>query len=173
MSARSEGEPSGPGGLTRRLEALEARAEILNLEGRYARTWDSGDAVGWASLFTEDGTWESVSAGTQAPANVVHGHEALQRFCAECASFITGLHFLHVNELGVEEATAKSLVYFDFKGVASVRGTPDENVHQVVTGYYHVDYVRTPEGWKIRYRLEEPVAFTTSAHIDNRLGRAR
>ncbi|MBO0730862.1 MAG: nuclear transport factor 2 family protein, partial [Acidimicrobiaceae bacterium] len=52
--------------LEARLRAVEDRVAIENLEGRYARTWDTGDATGWAAVFTEDGEWEAKAAGTQA-----------------------------------------------------------------------------------------------------------
>jgi ketosteroid isomerase-like protein len=155
--------------LLQRLEALEARADILNLEGGYARTWDSGDGAGWAELFTEDGAWEALQAGTQAPANLVRGRAELEKFCAQCATFLTGLHFLHMNELHVEGDTAKALVYFNFEGLVRLSGEKEEVLRQLVTGHYHVDYRRTPDGWKIAYRLEQPVAFSSSSYVGGML----
>jgi hypothetical protein len=40
----------------------EDRLEIINLYGRYSAAFDSGDAPGWAGLFTEDGCFEIVAA---------------------------------------------------------------------------------------------------------------
>jgi uncharacterized protein (TIGR02246 family) len=152
-----------------RLRAMEDRAEILNLEGRYARTWDSGDGAGWADVFTVDGVWEALPAGTQAPANVVRGHAELEAFCTQCAGRVTGLHFLHVNELEVDGDDARSLVYFDFRGTMQPPGAPAEVRHQLVTGHYKVRYRRTADGWRMAYRLEQPVAFASSAWVGGML----
>jgi hypothetical protein len=49
--------------LSKRLVEVEARLEIINLEAEYARSWDVGDANGWASVFTENGTFEMAPVG--------------------------------------------------------------------------------------------------------------
>ncbi len=151
--------------LEARLRAIEDRVAIENLEGRYARTWDSGDAASWAEVFTEDGEWEAKAAGTQAVANLVRGRQALEAFCRQCSDFVTGLHFLHINELDVNGDQARALVYFEFRGLIKPPGETAETLHQLVSGYYDVMYVRTEQGWRIRRRLEQPTAVTTAASV--------
>lgn len=170
-AGEADGAVGGVGAVERRLRALEDRAEISNLEGRYAHTWDSGDGPGWASVFTEDGVWEALPAGSQAPANLVRGRSELQAFCEQCFGRVTGLHFLHLGELVIEGDEARSLVYFDFRGIMRPPGEKEETRHQLVTGHYRVRYRRTPEGWRIAHRLEEPVAFTGSSWIGGALPR--
>lgn len=156
---------SADASLEGRVRYLEDRLEILNLEGRYARTWDTGDAEGWANVFTEDGAWEARAAGTQAVANLVEGRQQLEDFCRQCAGYVTGLHFLHVNDVEIAGDSAHALVYFDFRGQIRPPGEAEEILHQLVTGYYEVDYVRTPDGWRMRYRLEQPTAVSTSGYV--------
>ncbi len=55
MNDQTTNVSSGDAALQARLLRLEDRMELFDLEGRYARTWDSGDAAGWAALFTDDG----------------------------------------------------------------------------------------------------------------------
>lgn len=151
--------------LEARILRLEDRIELSDLEGRYARTWDSGDAPGWAAVFTEDGEWEAREAGTQAVANLVRGREALEAFCRRCASYVTGLHYLHLNEVEIAGDEARALVYFDFRGTIRPPGSVPETLHQVVSGYYDVAYVRTGDGWRMRRRLEQPTSVSTTAGI--------
>ncbi len=157
----SEGESTV---LLERIRQLEDRAEIMNLEGRYARTWDTGDAKGWADLFTDDGAWQARAAGTKAVANLVEGRQQLEDFCRTCAGYVTGLHFLHLNDLEITGDEAHALVYFDFRGQIRPPGA-EETLHQLVTGYYEVDYVRTAEGWRMKFRLEQPTAVNTSGYV--------
>lgn len=148
-----------------RIRLLEDRAAISNLEGRYARTWDTGDAKGWADLFVEDGAWEARQAGTQAVSNLVQGRDELEEFCRQCAGYVTGLHFLHINDVEIDGDRAHALVYFDFRGQIRPPGGAEEVLHQLVTGYYEVDYVRTGEGWRMKFRLEQPTAVNTSGYV--------
>ena len=36
---------------------------ILNLEGEYARRWDTQDAEGWAALFSDRGVFRTIGVG--------------------------------------------------------------------------------------------------------------
>lgn len=174
MGDQRDGDQGGERGtaadsLEARVRAMEDRAEIFNLEGRYARTWDSGDGAGWAAVFTADGVWQALLAGSQAPANIVRGRAELEAFCNQCAGRVTGLHFLHVNELEIDGDEARALVYFDFRGSMRPPGSPVELRHQLVTGHYKVRYRRTTDGWRIAHRLEQPVAFESSAWVGGML----
>jgi len=160
------------GSLDERLRALEDREEIRNLEGRYARTWDAGDGAGWAALFTPDGVWQALAGGSQTPANLVRGRAELEAFCNGCAGRVTGLHFLHLNELEVDADEARSLVYFDFRGTMRSPGSPPEVRHQLVTGHYRVRYRRTDGGWRIAHRLEQPVAVEGATWVGGMLDRS-
>jgi SnoaL-like domain len=56
---------------------LEDRLDILDMYARQAHRIDGGDAAGWASTFTEDGSFESPTYGLTAV-----GREALRDFAA-------------------------------------------------------------------------------------------
>ena len=83
------------------LAALEAQLAILNLEGEYARTWDIGDAEGWASLFTEDGVFEMAAVGKR-PLQRYEGRSALANFCRTINASYQGLHLMHVPSLSID-----------------------------------------------------------------------
>ena len=42
-----------------RLRAVEDRLALLELEGAYARAFDSRDGDAWAALFTDDGIYQA------------------------------------------------------------------------------------------------------------------
>ena len=75
----------------RRLAAAEDRLEIIDLEAEYSRAWDSGDAKGWADVFTPDGVFEIIKSGDQ-PTRLVTGTKELAGFCAEVSEYYQGLH---------------------------------------------------------------------------------
>ncbi|MEI8002466.1 MAG: nuclear transport factor 2 family protein [Actinomycetes bacterium] len=82
-----------------RLLALEDRLAILDLEGAYARAFDSHDGAAWAALFTVDGVYQ---ARGLAPGDAGHhrGRAALAEFCTHAP--FDGLHLMHVPEVTVD-----------------------------------------------------------------------
>ncbi len=138
---------------------IEARLAILDLEARYARTWDTADAEGWAGVFTPDGAFVLTGHGGQETRRY-EGTEALRAFCRDATSWISGLHFLHPPELTLDGDTAHGRVHFQFQGVA--RRDPDAINVRVVAGYYDVTYARTAAGWRMQERIEHGI-FTHSS----------
>lgn len=168
VEAMSDIDLSDSQALIHRLNNLEARNEITDLEGRYARTWDSGDGPGWADVFTDDGVWVAVRAGTQSPHREARGRAELEAMCIQYATFLTGLHFLHISELEIAGDRARSLVYLDYRGVARPPGE-DEVIHKTVSGYYLVQYLRTERGWLMAHREEHLVAFSSTTYVGGML----
>lgn len=138
-----------------RLAALEARLDIIDLEGRYSRTWDTGDAPGWAALFTQDGVFAIAPVGGD-PAQRIEGHEALERMCRDYTAMVTGLHLLHLPEIQVDRDAASSRIHFEFRSVR--RDAPDATQQASVAGYYETTYRKTAEGWRIAERREKAVS---------------
>jgi uncharacterized protein (TIGR02246 family) len=68
--------------LEKRVADLEATMAIIALEGRYARTWDTSDALGWADVFTPDGVFERVDVVGK-PGHRKAGRPELAQFCRE------------------------------------------------------------------------------------------
>ena len=53
---------------------------------RYSYAFDSGDAEGFAKVFTIDGLWEYYSTGATQPALRLEGNDALRDYCLNRAS---------------------------------------------------------------------------------------
>ena len=137
-----------------RLRAIEDRFAILDLESRYAETWDFGQAEDWATLFTEDGEFQMLAVGN-IPHARVNGHAQLREFCIQISQHWRGLHFMHPPRLDLDGDVASSLIYFEFRHV--MHGG-DAHVRQGMTaGHYRTRYRRTPHGWRIRSRMEQAV----------------
>jgi hypothetical protein len=149
--------------LTERLELLESRLAILDLEGSYSRTWDVGDAAGWSALFTEDGVFEVAAVGRR-PAERIVGRAALEAMCRNFTAKVTGLHLLHLPELTVEADRASSRLHFEFHSVR--RDTPDHTLQTSVSGYYDTEYRREVGGWRMALRHEVAVTRKRSDFYD-------
>ena len=155
MTSKPTVQTSGASGATdTRAEFSErdiaAHLAILNLEGEYARTWDSVDPEGWAALFCPEGIFEMLPVGNT-PGAFYQGREALAEFCRVINSSYRGLHLIHVPSIRVEGDRAYAWIHFEFR---SIRGSTLGSV----AGIYQVDYRRGGEGWRIEHRIEQAVA---------------
>lgn len=146
-----------------RLARAEATLEIFALEGEYARAWDTGDAAGWADVFTADGVFEMVAAGG-VPGTVVRGTAALRDFCTTFTATTAGLHLMHLPQVKVAGDTAEGRLHFEFIGLT--RAAPNHTARRHTTGYYIIRYRRTAAGWRIEHRLEKAVARAPSEFFD-------
>jgi ketosteroid isomerase-like protein len=123
------------------------RLELLELEGAYARAYDSQDGEAWAELFTVDGVYQSRPA-EDTPTNLVHGREQLRAFASNQPA--SGVHMIHTPTLTIRGDEATGRAHFQFRSV----GREGRAVSQrEVTGCYDVRYVRTPQGWRIARRV--------------------
>lgn len=128
------------------------RLAILQLEARYARTWDTQDAHGWAACFTDDGAFEMGSAGA-GPAFRAAGREALAEFCRRGSGRFEGIHLLSAPDLDFgPPGTARGWVHFQYLDRDRKTGA-----RRQVAGVYAVTYRRTGEGWRMAVRREQAV----------------
>lgn len=135
--------------LSARVGQIEDRTALLNLEGLYARLYDSREAQAWASLFTEDGIYQGRRLANMPEQNFVRGRDALAQFCeSEPAS---GIHSMHVPELVVRDTDAIGRIHFNFTG--SYTDGDSRHHSRSVTGYYDVRYVRSDSAWLIARRV--------------------
>jgi ketosteroid isomerase-like protein len=114
----------------------ETRDEILQLLYRYNHAIDSGDAEGWAALFTDDGVFEVAG-------QVMSGREAMVGF----ASGVNGLRHVVANpvvEVVGDTATVQAYL-FAFGGTT-----------MVISGSYEDQLVRKPDGWRFAKRSFTP-----------------
>lgn len=136
---------------------------IRNTQARYCHAIDTGDADGWASVFTEDCVFEE-SFADQLLATRLVGREAVREFARVAHEMIPhmrcGRHWTsnHVIEGDGDEATSVSFVMF----VSSL----DEG-SVIVNGIYR-DVLRRVEGkWLLAKR--EALLDTTAAQAEERM----
>src|SRR4051812_30418059 len=93
--------------LEARLLAVEDRLAILELEGVYARAFDSRDGAGWAALFTDDGIYQGrlLPGMNAAEVPYVQGRAALETFCTEAP--FSGIHLMNVPQITFDGDRAK------------------------------------------------------------------
>jgi hypothetical protein len=131
-----------------RLSWVEARLELIELESLYPHRWDSGDAGGWAALFTEDGVFERIE-DDDGNGEAVRGRGALAQLCADSTTQQASLHFLHLPDLRVSGARATGWMNFQFFAVGLVGGQMSQTM-----GFHEVTYVNKEGGWLIEQRRE-------------------
>ena len=121
-----------------RLTDIEA---IKQLKAKYIRLVDAQDWDGWSRLFTEDCHLELDGGPVDGRDRAV---EKISKSLAE-ASTVHRIHQPEVTITGPDTASAKWPMS-DF-----VRGTfGGEGLIINGHGYYHEDYVRTADGWRLK-----------------------
>lgn len=136
---------------------FDDQAEILALESWYGPTYDLGDAVAWADLFTQDGIYQSRDTRNGPAPNYIEGRENLERFCLEQPQ--GGIHSLQLPAITVDGSTAIGRISFQFElfkedanGISHLRKS---------MGVYDVKYSRTVKGWRIARRITSFVKIET------------
>ena len=132
-----------------RLQPVEDRLAIIDLEGANGPAYDRKQDDVWASLFTEDGVYQGRRLTGMPEQNVVRGRQHLASFCRD--EPLSGLHLMHAPHITLDGDRATGRVHFQFQ--ASAVDEHGRVRSRAVTGYYDVAYVRTPDGWRIRRRV--------------------
>jgi len=138
--------------LRARIADLEAHLAIIQLEGAYAHLWDAVDSAGWASLFTENGVFETARVGPF-HAFRAEGREELEQLCRDFNATWSGLHQLGVPDIRVSGDTAEGAIHFRFRQFPR---SGDPSVRETI-GLYQVHYLRVDGAWKMAHRLERAV----------------
>ncbi len=123
---------------------------------RYSYTFDSGDADGWAELFTEDALWEYVATGAAEPTTRLAGRQALREFCARRFSERPAGMTSHHHQSGVifdelSDVSAKTRCML----VLTTQKT-GEPAHVLLTGISRDEWVKARDGWRIKHRVLTP-----------------
>jgi len=123
---------------------------------RYSYTFDSGDAEGWANVFTKDGIWEFYAAGATTPATRLVGHDALRDFClSRFTSRPKGMTSYHhqsgiiFDELTTNQAKVRAMVIITTQPLG-------EQPRLYMTGIYEDLWVLEDNTWLIKYRVLRP-----------------
>jgi hypothetical protein len=138
------------------------RLAILQLEGEYARTWDSQDADGWAACFTGDGAFEMGSTPGGLPAMRFAGRAELTEFCRRGSGRYEGIHLLSAPSLTFDDDAPRAWGWVHFSYHDRDRKT--DAVRHVV-GVYAVTYERGDDGeWRMALRREQAVMNEAGFH---------
>jgi hypothetical protein len=139
---------------------VDDRLALLELEGDYARRFDMRDGVGWANLFSEDGVYQGATIpGTPGATPPIVGHANLAAGCDNMPG--KSIHMLNTPQISIDGDRGTGRVHFTFE---NIRVDEHDNSHMMRNvAYYHVEYVRTDEGWRIRNRVTVPFSVETSS----------
>jgi hypothetical protein len=120
-------------------------------------TFDSGDAEGFAKIFTIDGLWEYYPTGATQPALRLEGNDALRDYCLNrvserSKSGIISYHHqsgIFFDELTTDSAKVRTMLII-------TTHAPGKNPQIFMTGTYEDLWVKTPDGWRIKNRVLRP-----------------
>lgn len=133
---------------------IEDDLAIRFMFSKYAHLADSGDAEGWADLFTEDASWTRVNSpsrdkgGSGQPAGTMTGRSQLAqmvvdtvhvRFNYLCRHQITDVHLACGDDPDSAIGLARALITDWTEGPGKISMVAD----------YDLTFARTAGGWKI------------------------
>ncbi|MEU0569218.1 nuclear transport factor 2 family protein [Nonomuraea sp. NPDC005983] len=128
---------------------LEDRCAIQETIGRYAHTFDSGDAEGFVAVFTDDGIFEVVLVDQPDQRAVFQGSDELREF-AQSRMATVGHVLHHVSGIVFDDTTAdRPRTRATLIATRQHRDGPALVTH----GTYVDDWRRTDAGWRIGHRL--------------------
>jgi len=133
--------------LRERLRLLEDEREIARLVSRYGPLLDTDSREKAARLWTENGTYANEAASWNGWAEIAEkmvGHPVNQASIRGGAS-----HFLSVPYIVIDGDRAVATNY----GVVFRRAGEGFNIFRLVSSRW--EFVRTDEGWRIQYRLNQ------------------
>jgi len=132
---------------------LADRVALLEIEGDYARLFDTRNGAGWANLFAEDGVYQGAPIpGIAFATPPIVGRANLAEACDKMPG--SSIHMLNAPQISLAGDTATGRIHFVFE---NIHVDEHRNSHQMrIVAYYHVEYVRTADGWKIRNRVTVP-----------------
>jgi ketosteroid isomerase-like protein len=132
-------------GLEREIREVIEKAAIMDVLSRYAITVDSGDADGFADLFTADAVWEWPALGLR-----YEGRPTLRDLAAAIAELLPGGQHVtsnHVITIGRDHADAIcELTCFISR---------PEKIHTVLQGFYRDRLKKAGSRWYIAWRRVE------------------
>lgn len=134
---------------------IDDRLEIIDLYGRYNHRFDSGDADGWAALFTPDGTFtRRAGGGGSAPyeASGTAGLAASLRKRSEELYKKRGIRHVVSNiVIDPTESGARGTAY-----VLAMRVGDQQPPLVIATGRYADELTKDTQGWRFRSRTFLP-----------------
>lgn len=152
--------------LEERVRIIEDREEIIRLRARYCNVNDGGwdgmpthhDIDALVNMFTPDGVWDGgPRIGVRA-----EGHDQIRALFNHFRAVEFLIHNVMNPIIDIDGDTAHG----DWHAIiTSTAGSGPDRQAMWVLGKYEEDYLRTPEGWKIKY-----LRFVTAANPLYELG---
>jgi hypothetical protein len=127
------------------------RFEINQLYASYGHRIDSGDARGWAELFTADGRWDRVDEPDGPVVFSVAGHDDLEAFAEEDHRVRPGRHWMGNILLEGEAPNVTGRTYGFL--IAHVDG----EIRWIAHGDFTDELVKTAGGWRFARRTIRPL----------------
>jgi hypothetical protein len=132
------------------LLAIADRLEIQEQLARYARGVDTRDWDLWKSVFTPDAIVDYSKSGFACGSRDEVAASLAQAF----ATIPWATHHVTNIEIDLDGDRAQvRAMFFNPMQLPGMEGSSSTG------GYYHHEFVRTPEGWKSAHLVEEPVWF--------------
>lgn len=125
------------------LARLVAVEDIRVLKARYFRCIDTKDWDGLASLFTDD----AVIDVTQDGATRIQDRESFVASVRSILADAETIHHGHTPEIEVESSDRATGVWAMEDRLSWASGIPMRSLHGF--GYYHEEYRRQTDGWRI------------------------
>ena len=122
------------------------KLEIHEQLARYARGVDTHDWELWKSVFTDDAVVDYSQSGI-----LCGSRDEVAAFLAEAFATIPWATH-HIINIEVDRADVRAMFFNPMQ-------IPGMEEPSSTGGYYHHQFVRTPEGWKSAHLVEEPVWF--------------
>jgi len=138
---------------------VAAKLEITEQLARYARGVDTHDWDLWKSVFTDDATVDYSSANNMPAASrdeIAAYLEASMPFLPWKQHYVTNLEF----DFAPDGNSAKVRAAF-----YNPMQLPGADQPSACGGYYHHEFVRTPDGWKSRQLVEENLWFVNPPNL--------
>lgn len=132
------------------VQEVAARLEIQEALARYARGVDSKQFDLWKDVFTADAVLDFSQVG-HAPGS---RDEVIAYFAAALAQVPMTQHF--ISNVEYEFAGDRAKVRAMFYNPMQLPGMTDLSY---CGGYYHHEFVHTPDGWRSAHLVEENVWF--------------
>ena len=144
--------------LEERVHELEDQIALYQIMSAYGPLVDSGDAEATAALWTEDGVYDWGGGTSAATAGVREGPQGAARDAAEIADMVRGEyhqaiikggsgHVIGLPHILVQGDTATAISY------SRLYRRDGDNFRVWRVGANRWEFVRTPDGWKVKRRI--------------------
>lgn len=134
---------------------IEDELAIRNMFARYGHLLDSGDARGWANMFTEDASWTRLNSppramgGSGLAAETVSGRENLYQMAIDVVQTRFNKLCRHqVTDLFIEAGDTPD--HARGKCRAIITDWNEGPGKLAMVGDYTLAFRRTPQGWRVQ-----------------------